>query len=245
MSWPLSLSTPLDKMKSDDDDDRVLSMLPGARSASGGVGGQRRDGNEDGGIGDGDADDQAVGLPTRRPAPSPPPPATLPRLDLRVPDDVLLSIMERLCVEDVSCLSRVSPTFERLAREPCLWRSKGEAGSGAEAEAAAREEVEGSGDEIEEGEAGERAASSSGSGSDSESDPGDLSAALSAAAALALRVPPQAASLLLTARCALFPRADAKGPPPGSTDIPRINAALAKLADGKYIRFLDLGPKLL
>ena len=44
---------------------------------------------------------------------------------------------------------------------------------------------------------------------------------------------------------ALFPRADAKGPPPGSTDIPRINAALAKLADGKYIRFLDLGPKLL
>lgn len=43
---------------------------------------------------------------------------------------------------------------------------------------------------------------------------------------------------------AVFPRADAKGPPPGK-QIPEINAALARLADGKFVHFLDLGPKLL
>ena len=43
---------------------------------------------------------------------------------------------------------------------------------------------------------------------------------------------------------AVFPRADEKGPPPGK-QIPEINAALARLADGKFVQFLDLGPKLL
>lgn len=44
---------------------------------------------------------------------------------------------------------------------------------------------------------------------------------------------------------AVFPRADAKGPPAGSSQIKDLNAAIAKLADGKTIRFLDIGPKLL
>jgi lysophospholipase L1-like esterase len=44
---------------------------------------------------------------------------------------------------------------------------------------------------------------------------------------------------------AVFPRADAKGPPPGSSQIKDVNAAIAKLDDGKFIRFLDIGPKLL
>lgn len=43
---------------------------------------------------------------------------------------------------------------------------------------------------------------------------------------------------------AVFPRADEKGPPPGQ-QIPEINAALARLADGKFVHFLDIGPKLL
>lgn len=43
----------------------------------------------------------------------------------------------------------------------------------------------------------------------------------------------------------LFPRADPKGPPAGSTQIKDINAALAKLADGKTIRYLDIGAKFL
>ena len=51
---------------------------------------------------------------------------------------------------------------------------------------------------------------------------------------------PQAKLLLL----AVFPRADEKGPPPGQ-QIPEINAALARLADGKTVQFLDLGPEFL
>lgn len=43
---------------------------------------------------------------------------------------------------------------------------------------------------------------------------------------------------------AVFPRADEKGPPPGQ-QIPEINAALARLADGKSVHFLDVGPKFL
>jgi lysophospholipase L1-like esterase len=43
---------------------------------------------------------------------------------------------------------------------------------------------------------------------------------------------------------AVFPRADEKGPPPGQ-QIPELNAALARLADGKFVHFLDIGPKLL
>jgi lysophospholipase L1-like esterase len=50
---------------------------------------------------------------------------------------------------------------------------------------------------------------------------------------------PHAKILLL----AVFPRADEKGPPPGQ-QIPEINAALARLADGKFVHFLDLTPKL-
>lgn len=49
---------------------------------------------------------------------------------------------------------------------------------------------------------------------------------------------PRARILLL----AIFPRADNKISP---TQIPAINAELAKLDDGKYIRYLDLGPKFL
>jgi lysophospholipase L1-like esterase len=51
---------------------------------------------------------------------------------------------------------------------------------------------------------------------------------------------PQAKLLLL----AVFPRADEKGPPPGQ-QIPELNAAIAKLADGKSTLFLDLGSKFL
>ncbi|HWA10012.1 MAG TPA: GDSL-type esterase/lipase family protein [Opitutaceae bacterium] len=52
---------------------------------------------------------------------------------------------------------------------------------------------------------------------------------------------PESKILLL----AIFPRADPKGPPPGSTQIQDVNAAIAKLDDGKFIRFLDIGPRLL
>jgi lysophospholipase L1-like esterase len=48
---------------------------------------------------------------------------------------------------------------------------------------------------------------------------------------------PQSKILLL----AIFPRGDPKGPPAGSTQIKDVNAAMAKLADGKFIRFLDIG----
>ncbi len=48
---------------------------------------------------------------------------------------------------------------------------------------------------------------------------------------------PQSKILLL----AVFPRGDPKGPPAGSTQIKDLNAAIAKLADGKSIRFLDIG----
>ena len=43
----------------------------------------------------------------------------------------------------------------------------------------------------------------------------------------------------------IFPRADPKGPPPESGVIQQMNATLAKMDDGKLVRFLDLGPKLL
>ncbi|HVS52888.1 MAG TPA: GDSL-type esterase/lipase family protein [Opitutaceae bacterium] len=43
----------------------------------------------------------------------------------------------------------------------------------------------------------------------------------------------------------LFPRADPKGPPPGSDAIKQINATLAHFDDGKIVRFLDIGPKFL
>lgn len=43
----------------------------------------------------------------------------------------------------------------------------------------------------------------------------------------------------------VFPRSDAKGPPPESGVIPQINAALAKLADGQRVRFIDFGAKFL
>ncbi len=49
---------------------------------------------------------------------------------------------------------------------------------------------------------------------------------------------PQTKILLL----AVFPRADNKISP---TQIPAINAAIAKLDDGKNVRFLDIGPKFL
>jgi len=49
---------------------------------------------------------------------------------------------------------------------------------------------------------------------------------------------PDAKLLLL----ALLPRADSVGPKPA--DIREINAAIARLADGPSVRFLDLGPKL-
>lgn len=52
---------------------------------------------------------------------------------------------------------------------------------------------------------------------------------------------PQSKILLL----GIFPRADAKGPPAGSTQIKDINAAIAKLADGKSIRYLDITAKFL
>ena len=52
---------------------------------------------------------------------------------------------------------------------------------------------------------------------------------------------PQSKILLL----AIFPRDDPKGPPPGSSQIKDINAAIAKLDDGKFIRFLDIGDKFL
>lgn len=48
---------------------------------------------------------------------------------------------------------------------------------------------------------------------------------------------PQSKILLL----AVFPRGDPKGPPAGSTQIKDLNAAIAKLDDGKFIRFLDIG----
>jgi lysophospholipase L1-like esterase len=44
---------------------------------------------------------------------------------------------------------------------------------------------------------------------------------------------------------AVFPRADPKGPPSGSSQIKDLNAAIARLDDGKFVRFLDIGPKLL
>lgn len=49
---------------------------------------------------------------------------------------------------------------------------------------------------------------------------------------------PQAKLLLPS----IFPRADEKGPPPGQ-QIPEINAALARLADGKVVQFLDVVPR--
>jgi lysophospholipase L1-like esterase len=52
---------------------------------------------------------------------------------------------------------------------------------------------------------------------------------------------PQTKILLL----GIFPRGDPKGPPAGAPDIKVINAALAKLDDGKAIRFVDFGAKLL
>jgi len=42
---------------------------------------------------------------------------------------------------------------------------------------------------------------------------------------------------------AILPRADAVGPKPG--DIAEINAAIAQLADGRFVRFFDFGPRLL
>jgi len=50
---------------------------------------------------------------------------------------------------------------------------------------------------------------------------------------------PDAKVLLL----AILPRADPVGPKPA--DIREINAAIARLADGRTIRFLDLGPRFL
>jgi lysophospholipase L1-like esterase len=41
----------------------------------------------------------------------------------------------------------------------------------------------------------------------------------------------------------IFPRADKVGPKPG--DIRDINAAIAKLDDGRFVHFLDIGPKFL
>ena len=43
----------------------------------------------------------------------------------------------------------------------------------------------------------------------------------------------------------VFPRADPKGPPAGSSQIKDLNAALARMDDGKFVRFLDFGSKLL
>ena len=43
----------------------------------------------------------------------------------------------------------------------------------------------------------------------------------------------------------VFPRADTKGPPPGSTQIKDLNAALARLDDGKIVHFLDFSAKFL
>jgi lysophospholipase L1-like esterase len=44
---------------------------------------------------------------------------------------------------------------------------------------------------------------------------------------------------------ALFPRADSKGPPAGSTQIQDINTAITKLADSRMVRSLDVGSKFL
>jgi lysophospholipase L1-like esterase len=44
---------------------------------------------------------------------------------------------------------------------------------------------------------------------------------------------------------AVFPRGDPKGPPAGSTQIKELNTAIAKLADGKSVRFVDIGAKFL
>jgi lysophospholipase L1-like esterase len=43
----------------------------------------------------------------------------------------------------------------------------------------------------------------------------------------------------------IFPRADPKGPPPDSGTIKAMNTTLARLDDGKFVRFLDLSSKLL
>ena len=43
----------------------------------------------------------------------------------------------------------------------------------------------------------------------------------------------------------IFPREDPKGPPAGSPQIAEVNAAVAQLADGRMIRYLDLGSKFL
>jgi lysophospholipase L1-like esterase len=43
----------------------------------------------------------------------------------------------------------------------------------------------------------------------------------------------------------VFPRADPKGPPAGSSQIAEINAALSKMDDGKIVHYLDIGAKFL